>query len=944
LRIKLLGEFSLVYDDLEVTRLNADRPQTLLAYLLLHRQAPQPRQHVAFVLWPDSAESQARTNLRNLLFTLRQALPASERFLAGDTHTLQWQADASHTLDVAQFEAALSAAGRAGNNEERRRCLEEAVSFYQGELLPGNYDDWIIPLREDLNQRFLSALRQLIALLEQLGAYRDAIAYCQRLLQQDPLDEMTYALLMRLHGQIGDRAGVRRVYQNCATMLLEELNVEPAAETRAIYEQHVGRTGDAAASGGLPVKREAASSQRPVRATPRRASRLPPQATPFVGRETELSQLAQLLADPLCRLVTVVGPGGVGKTRLALQVANGHVTIFTHGVAFVAMAPVTDPRLIASAIADELQVSQLGGQSRRHQLIDYLSDRDMLLVLDNIEQLHEGSGFLSDLLEISPRLKLLVSSRRRLSLPEEWVFDLHGLPLPDPGLPAGIATNSGVMLFVQAARRANSRLILEDADYQDIARICHLLAGMPLGLEMAAAWVRIFSCSEIAAEIEKNLDFLISTQRHMPERHRSMRAIFDQSWDLLRPESRAIFCQLSMFRGGFDRGMAEQVTGATLPVLSELLETFLVRRLEHGRFDIHELMRQYAAERLHADQRLWLDTKRRYVAAYLALAEAAAPQLTGAEQLAWLNRLEAEQDNLRQVLAYCLDQGETETAVRLGATLGRFWWMRGHPHEGLRWFRRILDQPPASSLALGQAYAMAGLLARTVQAYQEASNWLELGVGLLRQNADLLALGQVLNELGMLAVDQAEFARAQGLFAECLQLAKASGHQRGVAVSLLNLGMVAHHQQDYPRAQAYYEESLALSRQLELPANVAMVLNSYSLLLIEAEQASLAVEQLKESLLLNQELGYKEGLSWAFVGMAAAAYSMDRLETAAQLLGAGDRLRQKIRAPLPPSNQARLDELIATLSRRLGAPRFDQARKEGQEWSLAQALDLAMQM
>lgn len=568
----------------------------------------------------------------------------------------------------------------------------------------------------------------------------------------------------------------------------------------------------------------------------------------------------------------------------------------------------------------------------------------MLLMLDNMEQLRDGGDFLSELLHYCPRLKVLATSRRRLGLPEEWVFDLHGLPLPEPSLPAGYATNSGVMLFVQAARRANSRLILDRADYGEIARICRLLAGMPLGLEMAASWVRSFSCQEIAAEIEKNLDFLISTQSHVPERHRSMRAIFDQSWELLEPETRSIFCQLALFRGGFEKDMSEKVAGATLPVLSELLENSLVRRLDNGRFDLHELMRQYAAERLGKDEAMRRAAQARFLASYLDLAETAAPQLIGTDQLVWLDRLESEQDNLRQALTFCLERGETALAARLASALGRFWWLRGNPHEGMRWFRQILALSPEALPGTGHAYAMAGLLARTVQAYDEAQTWLEKGVALLRQEDDPLALGQVINELGMLAVDQGAFGRAQDLFTECLQLAEQSGHQRGIAVSLLNLGMVSHHQKDYPRAMNHYEASLALARKLALPANVAMALNSSSLLRMELGQVEQAVEGLKESARLCHELGYREGLAWAFVGLATAAHATDRWELAAQLLGASDSLRGSMRTPLPPSNQVRLDELVASLGRGVGGAHISQARHVGQAWSLSQALDVAMQL
>lgn len=941
LDISLLGGFSLIAAGRRIASLNAERPQTLLAYLLLHRDAPQSRPHLAYTLWPDSTDEQARTNLRNLLHTLRHALPDADSYLVLDTHTVQWQPDADFGLDVAEFQAALTAANQTNDLSSKRHGLETAVSLYKGPLLPGNYVDWIIPWREELQQAYLTALNELAILLEQQGEFPTAIQLTRRYQQQDPVAETAVIRLMRLLAHNGDRAGVRRAYQTCVAALQQELGVLPGEETQSAYTRflRLANEKDRKTEGR---EETAVPSPSVMRTSPRHAWRLPPQSTPFVGREAELARLAQLLADPHCRLVTIIGPGGMGKTRLALQAANGHVTVFTHGAAFASLAAAADSTHIPSTIAQSLNYPLKSSQPHQAQLQQYLHDKELLLVLDNLEQLRSNMAFLSEMLAAAPGVKILATSRQRLNLPEEWVFDLHGLPLPDGRNLASLEENSAAALFMQTARRHDTAFALGTAERAAVVRICRQVDGMPLGLELAAAWVRLLSCSEIADEIEQNLDFLTQAEPDVPDRHRSMRAVFDQSWGLLTVGEQAAFSCLSLFRGGFTRDAAQQVAEATLPILSGLLDKSLVHRLDNGRYDVHELVRQYAARQLAADPGKLAAAQTRFTAYYVALAETAAAQLTGPDQQTWLERLELEYDNLRLVLERLVTIREGETAVRLGAALGRFWWLHYRPQEGSDWLRQILALSDEDSVGRARVMAHAGLLARVCQSYTQAEQWLTESSRIQRALGQKQDLGQSINEMGMLAVDQGDFARAQTLFAERLAIARELNYPHGISIALLNLGMTAHHQGDYAAAAAFYSESLTISRQLGLKTNVAMALNSYGQLLLDQNLVAEAQIILRESVQVSQVLGYKEGLSWAFVGLVTAAVMQDELELAACFLGITDMLRQAVGVPLPPANQARFDQVILSLQERLGMGKFVAQRQIGQQMSLGEAVAQAL--
>jgi DNA-binding SARP family transcriptional activator len=347
LDVRLLGSFRATYDGELVETLGSPRLQSLLAYLLLHRDTLPSRQHVAFLFWPDSTEAQARTNLRKALYDLRRVLPDADAFVVADGQTIAWVSDASYTLDVATFEAALDEAERAEGHEQRPdetvQALSRAIDLYAGDLLPSCYDDWILPDRQGLRTRYIGGLEQLAALLEQTGDTSQAIEQMQRLLREEPLYEPGHRRLMRLLAANGQRTLALAQYEECARLLEEELGVEPEAETRRLYEEI--RAGELA----VPQERMA-----PQWETTLPLHNLPASLTPLIGRETELAELEQLLEDPACRLVTLSGAGGSGKTRLALEVAAQQVGRYRHGVYWIGLAETPSADAIVPVVAKAL--------------------------------------------------------------------------------------------------------------------------------------------------------------------------------------------------------------------------------------------------------------------------------------------------------------------------------------------------------------------------------------------------------------------------------------------------------------------------------------------------------------------------------------------------------------------------------------------------------------
>ena len=468
------------------------------------------------------------------------------------------------------------------------------VKLYRGEFLQqfflvdsNEFEEWALLQRENLHQRVLEAHTYLANFYELHGDFQSAQRHALRQLELDPWREEAHRQMMRVLALDGQRSAAIVQYETCKRVLADELDVEPSAETRELFEKIRLDT--------LKPKTDRLSQDLP---TP--IHNLPIQLTPFVGREAELAHLRQLITDPECRCITLVGPGGMGKTRLAVQAAENHLNEFAHGAAFVPLASVGSIAGVIPAIANAIKFTFFGPSDPKEYLLGYLLEKQMLLVVDNLEHLlgetpleENVADLLIEILQQSPGIKLLVTSREALNLQEEWIFEVHGLDFPTAAKKDGVGGFDAVTLFAQRARHAFPNFDLNEGNRMDVAHICQLVEGMPLAIELAATWMRTLSPAEISVEIESSLDFLSTTVRDLPERHRSIRVVFDRSWQMISPEEQQVLRYLSVFRGGFQRQAAEKVAGATLSNLSTLVNRTLLRRTAAGRYDLHELVRQY---------------------------------------------------------------------------------------------------------------------------------------------------------------------------------------------------------------------------------------------------------------------------------------------------------------------------------------------------------------
>jgi predicted ATPase/DNA-binding SARP family transcriptional activator len=830
LTLGLLGSLQVMVANAPPATFESDKARALLAYLVVESGQPHRRESLLGLLWPDCSEDIARRNLRQTLYTLRQAIgdhTAKPPYLLISREEIQFNRASDHSLDVAEFQSLLSAcdAHVHPRPEACGKCAgrrEKAVRLYRGKFLgqfflqdSAEFEEWALVQRESLHRRALEALAHLAQYHERCGDYEAARRFGLRQLELDPWREEAHRQVMRALALSGQRSEALVQYETCRRLLVKELGVEPSAETRELYEE-ISR-------GGRPAKRQASFADSPTT-----VRSFPVPLTPFVGRERELADLNRLLADPQCRLVTLVGPGGVGKTRLALHAASDHREKFAEGVAFIPLTPVGSTGLIVPAIAEALDLSFHSASDPKQQLLDGLREKQMLLVLDNFEHLLDGAGLCVEILQCASEVKLLVTSREPLNLLGEWVYEVAGLAFPGPEAIEGFEDYSAVSLFLERACRARVGFELREEERRAIARICRSVEGLPLALELAAAWVRTLSCAEIALQIDRDLDFLTVARRDLPERHRSLRAVFDHSWSMLTLEEQSVLSKLCVFRGGFEREAAERVASASLSALAALVAKSLVRRVEGNRYSLHELVRQYAQERLVESGELDA-TCGEHLGFFLDLAEKAEHKLVGFEQRAWSDRLEQDQDNLRAALEWSLRRGEVkdelsdqpeeqavQESLRLAGALFMFWKRRDHWSEGREWLQRALIQSAGFPGSKERAQALNGAVILAVEQADvgPATALSAENLALSRSLGDRHSLASALNAHGYLLWKQKDFAAARAYCEEGLILFRELSDRFGTAESLHVLGHIATNQDDYEAADSYLAESVSIYREI----------------------------------------------------------------------------------------------------------------------------------
>jgi DNA-binding SARP family transcriptional activator/predicted ATPase len=899
LALYFLGPPKIRYDGTAVT-ISTRKATALLAYLAATTHAPR-RESLLALLWPDLDRQRGLAALRTTLSALRKAFDGEWVQTEGDIVALA----AGYTCDLHQFQQQLDIAKEPDlADEQRAAALKTAVSLYRDSFLQGftladsaEFDDWQLHQAEAYQHKMASALQTLCHILSKQQLWELAISYAQQWVALDPLHEPARRQLMLLLASAGHKSGAIRQFQHLKDLLQTELDVQPEQETVDLYHRF---------RSDKPAQRAAVL---PVRHS----------LLPFIGRQAEIATIQSWLADANGRLLTLIGVGGVGKTRLAIEVGR----IGERPSVFVPLASVSDSQFLVGAVAQALDFSFYGQGSPTNQLLEYLRDKTLLLILDNFEQLLPGAPLLLDILLAAPGVNILTTSRERLHLRGEQLIELHGLPYPahERSKPADDYLDhpaEAVALFAEVATRLVPHFSLSQA-LPDVVQICRLVDGLPLAIELAAAWVRMLTCREIGVEIERNIDFLTTTLQDVPRRHRSLRAVFQHSWDLLASETQRLYQQLTVFRGSFDYDAAHHITSATLPQLAELMDKSLLTRDASGRFSIPMGLYPFVEEALQTQTEVETAVRRAHAYYYGSLVQSHSNGLRGGRQKEGLTAVHAELDNVRAAWQWAALQQDEKPLHQMVDALFRFCEMRNLFHEGVDLFKhaagwelhapdlylqriqmqamarqghfthRLGQQEEATLLlqiSLNEARRLRsktdiafilnslGYIAWSQSNYEQAESHYRESLRIYRREGDLWGISQVLNNLAILPQNLGEIRR---LLSESLGITRKIGDLWGEVRALNNLGIVV---KDRAEALELYERCLRICREIDNQFLITFPLINLGHTARLTGEFAAAETYYRESLQNCREIGYRAGVARSLAQLGTVAYHSGRYEDA----------------------------------------------------------------
>lgn len=890
LAISLFAPFHVTLDGTPVTEFKTNKVQALLAYLAVEADCAHDREKLAGLLWPDQPEKAARINLRTSLHRLRQAIHAADEspFLLLTREAVQFNLDSDHTLDVRTFLALHQACAehRHADIETCPLCharLEQAAELYRGDFLTDlslsdsvAFEEWVVVKREMLRRKALDALAGLAAFHEWRGEYESAQRDALRQIELEPWRELAYRQLMRALALNGRRTEALAHYDQCRDRLANDLGIAPEAETVALVVQI--RTGQLTPAHKPPP------------------SNLPVPLTRFVGREQEMAEVKRLLATT--HLLTLTGPGGVGKTRLALQVADDVSGDYAEGVWLVELAALAQPAPVPQAVATALNMCEESPRPLLDTLSDCLHDKQLLLVLDNCEHLIQACAELADrLLRVAPRLRIIATSREALHITGERVYQVPPLHIPEAAAAhhmtlAELTQYESVRLFMDRAASVQSNLADTSANAEAVAQICYHLDGIPLAIELAAARVNVLPIEQIATRLDDRFRLLTGGSRTALPRQQTLLALIDWSYDGLSPAEQALFNCLSVFRGGCALEALETVCACEqvqhaeiLKVLTQLVEKSLIRMDERSsdpRYLMLETMRQYGQDKLDASGETD-NTYRLHSECFLRLAEEAEVHLSGAAQHAWLARLELEHDNLRMALDWSLNH-EPGIGLQLAGALGPFWDLRGYLTEGLETLECALTGG-GDEQKTWQAKALhwAGKLAARQGDYHRAQELETRGLELNRELGHPADIAHSLDGLGQLAWFQSDYATAWRYYWASLSVQRELADKRGIATALNSLGQLAHAQDDYAAAQHLYQESLSIGQEIADLRGMASSLNGLGVIVWAQGDYATALRLLEEARSLQRQVGNRQGLAHSLNNLGKVAWAQGDYATAQRL-------------------------------------------------------------
>jgi predicted ATPase/DNA-binding SARP family transcriptional activator len=977
LRNYFLGPFRVTRDDKSVIGFESDKMRALLVYLLTETDRPHPREALAALLWPDQADTAARQNLRQALYVLRHTLSGKSGEHSqngkdrGDNtgsllvtrQAVQFNPESDTWCDVWLFNKLLAACKAHDHRQSAHpdRCVEcverlqQATELYTGDFLQGflvndsrEFEEWMLLERETHHRQVMQALGRLAFYYEEVGEHEQSLHYVSRQLKLEPWHEEAHRQAMRLLSRTGRRSTALAQYEACRQALAEELGLEPARETTALYERI--RDSETVPQGGPVHQAEPAISG---------SAFLPSASTPLIGREAEVTAVVEQLLRENVRLLTVTGPGGTGKTRIAMQAATDLQAHFANGAYFVNLAPITDPGLVAAEIAHALGVKEMPDKSALDSVVSYLQGKQVLLLLDNFEQVAEAAPLITQVIQSTSGVKALVTSREVLRLRGTYEFPVPPMSLPDRKRLPPLERLTGyeaIRLFMERAAALKPGFQITSANAAAVVEICHRLDGLPLAIELAAARIKVLSPQAMLTRLQSRLELVAGKDRDVPTRQQTLRNTIDWSYNLLDDWEKVLFRRLAVFQGGRTLGAIQAVCvppnlntdpldGVEALVSKSLLQQMEGSHDDEQRFWMLETIHEYARAKLQESGEEE-EIRARHARYFMALAEQAAPHLKQEDQAIWLERVEDENDNIRAAFRWAREYGEAgdveaaETGLRLAIALERFWQVRVYLREGLEQTAGVLAIGRPGGAIRASALTVAGTLADICGDPARARLMHEESIEIWRESGDKRSLMDALSALGQDYFTVGDFEEARVHFEEGFHIAEELGERTD---ALHNLGILFYELGDFASAASFLQKDLAIQREIGDTRRAALALANLGLVAFEQGDYELALARHRESLSIRRKLGAIRGFVYSLEGLAMVYRALDKPEVAAHLWGAANALRDAIGAPVPPNERTRYKREMELVRTQLGGEGFERACAEGRSMTSEQAVAYALE-
>ena len=944
LEVRLLGSFRIQCGKKPVEI--ASRPaQSLFAFLVLNAGTAYRREKLAGLFWPDSPEESARDYLRHALWRIRRAFQAAAEtsYLKADDFAVSFDASKDYWLDA----KALRDETESKSPDELMQLLADCA----GEFLPGFYDEWVMFERENLQTVYERKVEDLLDQLQSGGRWQEVIPWAERWIALGQRPETAYRHLMISYAAQGDAARAAATFERCVKSLAE-YGVEPSSETSRLYDE--------LKAGRLPAQSQ--SNTKSTWGQPTVASNLPTPITSFIGREKEIGEVRKLLETH--RLVTLTGSGGVGKTRLAIKIAQISAKKFRDGVFWVDLASLNDAGLVPQVVAKVFNLRAVTEHSFENLLIELLGPMHSLVVLDNCEHLIMACAQLAGLLLTECRnLKMLITSREALEILGETTWSVPSLSLPSPGDVIGesLSDFESIRLFVERAASVSTGFSLSVDNAAAVEQICTRLNGIPLAIELAAARVKMMDPLEIAGRLDDRFELLTAGSRTAVPRQRTLRATIDWSYDLLSTSEKTLFQRLSVFNGGFVMAAAERVgTDDKIPAaqLVELVGQLINKSLLYSRHDSRkaaaetryamlETIHEYGRGKLKesGEEKMIQD---RHLEYYVRLAEQAEPHKFGERTAEWFSRLDQELNNIRNALDWANQSGRIEDALLLLGGLDYAFFVRGPITEWEQRLREMLAHPGAQGPTYARAKALNGLgmlFWANVNGTDDYPALVE-ALEIAEQLRNLSLKAKALRNLGLYQHVNGNLSSAKSFLEQSLQawaMVDTESSRFEAAWTLAFLGDVSYRSQDLPAARANYVEAAAIFREYKDKNFLAYSVRRLGQLATRRNELDSAVPMCRESLLLNIEIADPRGILASVAAFGGIQVARGDLGQAALFLGAVHELLgvQKLYRLLP-IDQIEYSRNLDLLAGKLTGPSFERAWSKGRNTTIDQIIEASL--